>query len=397
MKITRITPIMADGGHRIIVFVKVETDQPGLFGWGEATVEGKPRALVGCVEDMAPMILGQDPRRIEHCWQIMYRSGFWRLGVIGLSVLSAIDQALWDIKGKDLGVPVYELLGGRVRDKIRCYTHFTGLTKPDEDYANNFESAVKSAASKTERGWTAIKTVPVPITNVVDGPRKLDYAEAFLQAVREAVGDDVDILLDMHGRLTPQMAIQYAQRLEPYAPFFLEEPCQAENPAVMARVAQATSIPIATGERLFTRWGFREILETGGASLLQPDPCHCGGISETMRIASMAMTYYAGLAPHNPYGPVAVAVSAHIDFASPNFVIQEMIDPASAPEAQALVKEPLEVVDGHILPPTKPGLGVEVDEAECARRPPDFSLEKAGGMAMRYYHATHEDGSVADS
>ena len=388
MKITKITPIMADGGHRIIVFIKVETDQPGLFGWGEATLEGKPRAIVGCIEDMAPMIVGQDPRRIEHCWQILYRSGFWRMGVIGLSAISGIDQALWDIKGKDLGVPVYELLGGRVRDSVRMYTHFGGNT-PDE--------LAKHAMSKVERGWTAIKTVPVPITNVIDGPRKLKQAEAGLRAVREAVGDDVDILLDMHGRLTPQMAIQYARRFEPYTPLFIEEPCQAENPKVMARVAKATSIPVATGERLFLRWGFREMLETGGASLLQPDPCHAGGISETMRIGALAMTYYAGLAPHNPYGPIATAVAVQIDLASPNFVIQEMVDPEWAVEAQALVKDPLPVVKGHILPPTKPGIGVEVDEAECARRPPDFSLEKAAGMAMRYYHATHEDGSVADS
>lgn len=388
MKITRITPILADGGHRIIVFVKVETDQPGLVGWGEATLEGKPRAVAACIQDMEPMILDQDPHRIEHCWQILYRSGFWRMGVIGLSAISGIDQALWDIKGKDLGVPVYELLGGRVRDKVRVYTHFGGDTP---------EKMAESALSKKAKGWTAIKTVPVPITNVLDGPCKLKQAEAGLRAVREAVGDEVDILLDMHGRLTPQMAIQYARRFEPYAPLFIEEPSQAENPAVMARVAKATAIPVATGERLFLRWGFREILETGGASLLQPDPCHAGGISETRKIAAMAETYYAGLAPHNPYGPLATAVSVHIDLASPNFVIQEMIDPDVAPEAQALVKEPLPVVDGYIFPPTKPGLGVEVDEAECARRLPDFSAEKAGGMAMRYYHATHEDGSVADS
>ena len=200
---------MADGGHRIIVFIKVETDQPGLIGWGEATLEGKPRALVGCTEDMAPMIMGQDPRRIEHCWQTLYRSGFWRMGVIGLSVISGIDQALWDIKGKDLGVPVYELLGGRVRDKVRVYTHFGGRT-PDE--------MAESALSKKAKGWTAIKTVPVPITNIIDGPKKLKQAEAGLRAVREAVGDEVDILLDMHGRLTPQMAIQYAKRFEPYHP-----------------------------------------------------------------------------------------------------------------------------------------------------------------------------------
>src|SRR5689334_3793809 len=200
MKITRITPIMADGGHRIIVFVKVETDQPGLVGWGEATLEGKPRAVAGCINDMEPMILGQDPRRIEYCWQILYRSGFWRMGVIGLSALSGIDHALWDIRGKELGVPVYELLGGRVRDKVRVYTHFTG---PPETSAAGIEASVRSARSKVERGWTAIKTVPVPITNMLDGPKKLKHAEALMKALREALGDETDILLDLHGRLTP--------------------------------------------------------------------------------------------------------------------------------------------------------------------------------------------------
>src|SRR5262245_6743550 len=397
MKITRISPIMADGGHRIIVFVKVETDQPGLFGWGEATLEGKPRAIAGCIQDMEPMIVGQDPRRIEHCWQILYRSGFWRLGVIGLSALSGIDQALWDIKGKELGVPVYELLGGRVRDKVRVYTHFTPPGAPGQDRGAGFNAAIESARAKVERGWTAIKTIPVPITNMLDGPRKLAHAEAFLKTVREAIGDEVDILLDLHGRLTPQMAIQYGKLFEPYQPFFLEEPCQAENPAAMAPVARALATPIATGERLFTRWGFREILEMGAASLLQPDPCHAGGISEVRKIASMAEVYYAGLAPHNPYGPIATAVAVHLDLACPNFVIQEIVDPADAPEAMSLVKEPLPIVDGHILPPTAPGLGVEVDEAACARRPPDFSSEHARGMAMRYYGAFHADGGVADS
>lgn len=386
MKITRVKPVLADGGHRVFVFVKVETDQDGLVGWGEASLEGKPRAVSGCIEDMEAMIVGQDPRRVEHCWQILYRSGFWRLGVIGLSALSGIDQALWDIKGKELGRPVYELLGGAVRDKVRMYTHFGGAT-PDE--------AARNALAKVERGWTAIKTVPVPITRILDGPRVLKQAEARLRAVREAVGDEIDILLDMHGRLTPQMAIQYGKLFEPYHPLFLEEPCQAENPAAMAPVARALSTPIATGERLFTRWGFREILEHQAASLLQPDTCHAGGISEVRKIAAMAEVYYAGIAPHNPYGPVSTAACVQVALASPNFVIQEMVDPEVSPEAISLVKEPLEVVDGHILPPARPGLGVEVDEAACARRQPDWP--RADSLTLRNYGAFHADGSVADS
>ena len=387
MKITAVKPILADGGHRIFVFVKIETDQPGLIGWGEASLEGKPRAVAGCIEDMEPMIRNEDPRHVERCWQILYRSGFWRLGVIGLSALSGIDQALWDIKGKELGRPVYELLGGPVRDRVRVYTHFGGSTP--EEMAND-------ALEKKGKGWTALKTVPVPLTRILDGPVVLKQAEAGLRAVRQALGDEVDILLDLHGRLTPQMAIQYGKCFEPYNPLFLEEPCQAENPGAMAQITRALKTPIATGERLFTRWGFREILENQAASLLQPDTCHAGGISEVRRIAAMAEVYYAGLAPHNPYGPVSTAACVQIDLATPNFVIQEMVDPDRAPEAQSLVKEPLPVVDGHILPPEKPGIGVEVDEEACARRPPDFS-KAAGGMIVKRYGAYHEDGGVADS
>lgn len=388
MKITAVKPILADGGHRIYIFVKIETDQPGLVGWGEASLEGKPRAVAGCIQDMEPMILDQDPRRVEYLWQLLYRSGFWRMGVIGLSALSGIDQALWDIKGKELGRPVYELLGGPVREKVRMYTHYGGST-PEEAAAN--------ALSKVEKGWTAVKTVPVPLTNVVDGPVLLKEAAARLAATREAVGDGVDILLDLHGRLTPQMAIQYGKMFEPYHPLFLEEPVQAENPAAMAPVAQALTTPIATGERLFTRWGFREILEHGAASVLQPDTCHAGGISEIRKIATMAEVYYAGLAPHNPYGPVSTAACVQVDFAAPNFVIQEMVDPDIAPRTMELVKEPLPVVDGYIYPPTKPGIGVEVDEAACARYAPDFSTHKSGGQIVRSYAAFHPDGGIADS
>ena len=385
MKITSIKPIMADGGQRICVFVRVETDVPGLVGWGEASLEGKPRAVAGCVEDMESMILGEDPRRIEWCWQILYRTAFWRMGVIGLSVISAIDQALWDITGKDLGKPVYELLGGRVRDKVRMYTHFGGKT-PDE--------MGESALSKVNKGFTAVKTVPIGPTNHVESAHVYKQIAERMRVTREAVGDNVDILLDFHGASNPQMSILYGKEVEPYNPFFIEEPVQAENPAAMAQVARALTTPIATGERLYTRWGFREILEHSAASLLQPDCCHAGGISEVRKIATMAEVYYAGLAPHNPYGPVSTAACVHVAFAAPNFVIQEIVDPDVVPETMSFVKDPLPIVDGHILPPTKPGLGVEVDEEACARRKPDFST--AAMQKIRWYRAHHPDGGIAD-
>lgn len=386
MKITSVKPILADGGHRIFVFVKVETDQPGLYGYGEASLEGKPRAVAGCIEDMECMILDEDPLRVEYCWQILYRSAFWRMGVIGLSAISAIDQALWDIKGKEAGKPIYELLGGRVRDKVRMYTHYGGST-PDE--------AAENALSKVQKGYTAVKTVPMGATNVVDGHKVVRQAASKLKATREAVGDDIDILLDFHGAVSPQMAILYGKAFEPYFPFFIEEPAQAENPDAMVNIARALTTPIATGERLFTRWGFREILEKGAASLLQPDCCHAGGISEVRKIGAMAEVYYAGLAPHNPYGPISTAACVQVDFVAPNFVIQEIVDPDVAPEAMSLVKEPLEVVDGHILPPTKPGLGVELDEEACARRKPDLSTANVQRM-IRWYRGHHADGGIAD-
>jgi galactonate dehydratase len=334
------------------------------------------------------MIVGEDPRRIEYLWQVMYRSAFWRQGIIGMSAISGIDQALWDIKGKDLGKPVYELLGGQVRDKARLYTHFGGNTP---------EAAAESALSKVQKGWTAIKTVPMPPTNMLDGREIVTQTVEKIAAVREAVGPGVDILLDFHGRVTPQMAIQYGKALEPYHPFFIEEPAQAENPAAMAQVARAVNIPVATGERLLTRWGFREILDTQAASLLQPDTCHAGGISEIRKIGTMAEVYYVGMAPHNPYGPVSTAACIQVDFAMPNFVIQEMIDPDVSPEAVSLVKEPLPVVEGHILPPTKPGIGVEVDEEACAKRPPDFSMDRIRQLVLNNYQAFHKDGGIADS
>ncbi len=386
MKITGVKTFFADGGQRVFVFVKVETDQPGLIGWGEASLEAKPRAIAGCIADMEPMIVGEDPRRIEYIWQILYRGAFWRQGLVGMSAISGIDQALWDIKGKEVGKPVYELLGGRVRDKVRMYTHFGG---------DSIDSAIESAVSKVEAGWTAIKTVPMPPTNVLQGPKMVKDAAAMLGAVREAVGDEIDILLDFHGRVTPQMAIQYARAFEPFYPLFIEEPVQSEVPDAMAQVKKATSIPIATGERLFNRWGFRRILETEAASLLQPDCCHAGGISEVRKIGTMAEAYYAGLAPHNPLGPVSTAACIQVDFAAPNFVIQEIVDPIVIPEAMTFVKDPLPIVDGHILPPEKPGIGVEVDEAAVLKHQPDFSVEKTRER-IAWYREYHPDGGIAD-
>jgi galactonate dehydratase len=266
------------------------------------------------------------------------------------------------------------------------YTHFGGDTP---------EAAIRSAMHKVEKGWTAIKTVPMPPTNLLEGPKVIRQAAERLKAVREAVGEEIDILLDFHGRVTPQMAIQFAKAFEPYAPLFIEEPVQAEVPDSMVQVKRATHIPIATGERLFSRWGFRRILETEAASLLQPDACHAGGISEVRKIGTMAEAYYAGLAPHNPYGPVSTAACIQVDFTAPNFVIQEIVDPDDIAEVMTFVKEPLPIVDGYILPPTKPGIGVEVDEMAVSKHQPDFSTDTVR-QKIAWFREFHPDGSIAD-
>src|SRR5579884_1937124 len=257
------------------VFVKVETDA-GLTGWGEASLEWKTRGVVGCVADLAPLILGLDPRRIEHLYQVMYRHSFFRMGVVGMSALSGIEQACWDIWGKSLNLPVYQLLGGAVRETIRMYDHLGGGEMNALYLQDQPERMAERARESVAAGYTAIKALVVPMTEPLDRFTPLRQAERCMAAIREAVGDDVDVMVDLHGRTTPAMAIEYARLLAPYRPWFFEEPCPPENVAGMARVARAIPIPVATGERLVTRFQFRELLELGACAIIQPDLCHCG-------------------------------------------------------------------------------------------------------------------------
>jgi len=386
VKITGVSAIVVNAQLRNWVFVKVETNE-GITGWGEASLEWKTRGVVGCVDDLAPLILGEDPRRIEHLYQTMNRHAFFRAGVVGMSAISGIEQACWDIFGKSLGVPVYQLLGGAVRDSIRMYDHLGGGEMNALYMQDQPEKMADRARESVADGYSAIKVLVVPISEPLDGMAPLRHADRCMAAIREAVGDDIEIMVDLHGRTTPAMAIQFGEVLRPYRPWFLEEPCPPENVEGMVDVARALpGIPIATGERLVTRFQFRPLLERGACAVIQPDLCHCGGLWEARKIAAMAETYYVSVAPHNPLGPVATAAAIHFGIATPNFLIQEAIR-SDVPWRDDVVRYPVEVVDGRVGMPTRAGLGIEVDEEAAARHP--FAPE----ILIQPYH---RDGAVAD-
>jgi galactonate dehydratase len=333
---------------------------------------------VAAVAELTRLIDGQDPRRIQHLWQIMYRHSFWRGGPVLMSAISGIEQALWDITGKAAGLPVYALLGGACRDRIRLYANGPRGTSPEE-YA-------ESARRIADAGFTGLKVAPHDATLPVDSSATNRAAVDVVAAIRDAVGPDMAIGIDIHGRLSPAMSISFARAVEALDIWFLEEPVLPENAAAMADVARATTIPIATGERLFTKWGFREILERRAASLLQPDVSHCGGILEARLIAAMGEVAYAGLAPHNPLSPVNGVASAHVAMASPNFVALEWVFD-NPPWTNDVLGTPLGLRDGWLELSDAPGLGIELDLEVCAAHPyrpvdlPQF---------------WHEDGSVAD-
>ncbi|MCL6512398.1 MAG: galactonate dehydratase [Anaerolineae bacterium] len=389
MKITAIKTCVVNAEMRNWVFVKVETDQPGLYGWGEASLEWKTRAVVGAIEDFAPMLIGEDPRRIEFLYQKMYRQSFWRVGVIGLSAISGIEQALWDIRGKELGQPVYALLGGRVRDKVRMYTHLGGgdmRAVYETQYSADPKPFVDLALAVVAKGYTAVKVLITPPTESLNGIAAYRYAEKMMAAIREAVGENVDVMVDCHGRHSVANAIEFCRVLAPYRPYFIEEPVPPENVDALAEVRRASPVPIATGERRVTRFEFRELFEKQACHVIQPDLCHCGGLWEAKKIAAMAEAYYIGVAPHNPLGPVSAAACLHLDLAVSNFGVQEMPrQPGTALTDVCPVQ--IKWQDGYLLPPTRPGLGVEFD-AGAARAHP---YRRSQGPLLR-----REDGAFTN-
>ncbi len=386
MKITRIRTLVVNARMRNWVLVKVETSEPGLYGWGEATLEWKTKGVAGAVEDLSVLLIGQDPRRVEHLWQVMHRQYFWRGGITNYTAISGIDQALWDIKGKELGKPVCELLGGPVRDSLRLYDHLGGGSLEGMYKTGGPEQFAELALKSVAKGFTAVKAMPIPVAELIESAATLKQAARSVEAMRKAVGDEIDIMLDLHARTTPAAAIQFGRMLADYNLYWYEEPCWPEHADALLEVKRALPFPIATGERLVGRWEFRELLEKRAVSIIQPDVSHCGGISEARRIAAMAETYLVPIACHNPQGPVSTAASLHVGFAVPNYLIQEVVR-ADVPWRNDILTEPLNVETGSVRPLVKPGLGIDINETEAAKHPwqPEVTME-----------SFHRDGSVAD-
>jgi galactonate dehydratase len=389
MRITAIRTMVVNAEMRNWIFVRVETDEAGLYGWGEATLEWKTRAVVGAVEDLAPLLVGRDPRDIEQAVRIMHKHGFWRIGVIGTSAIAGIEVALWDILGKSLGVPVWRLLGGRTRDRVRVYTHL-GMGEMGAVYGSMSASAVVDRAHEVlARGYRAMKVVLIPYTHYTASPRQIDHVARMMQDLRSAVGEDVEIMVDFHGRCASVgAALHYIEALAPARPLFVEEPVPPGDAAAMAAVAARSPVPLAAGERLVDRLEFRDLFERRAISVAQPDLCHVGGFTEARKIAAAAETAGAGIAPHNPLGPLAGVAALHFDIATPNFVIQEEMAGA-VPWYGEVLRGPIQMRDGFWQVPEAPGLGIEIDEAAAARHP--FKQE-----IMAATEAVLDDGTVVD-
>ena len=373
MKITKFETIPIRGRAMIL---KMFTDE-GLVGYGEPMNYEHGRVVARAVEDMAAYLVGKDPLNIEDHWQAMYRSSYSRSMPILLGALSGIEMAMWDVFGKRVRMPVWKLLGGKVRDRIRVYTGIGGTTP---------EECAENACQKVAAGFRAVKmgASPGPV-RFVDTPKTIDFMVSRVAAVREAVGDGIDIAVDLHRRLSPAMAAILVKELEPLRPLFAEEPCHPENNEALLALARSTTVPIATGERHLTRWGFRELIEREMCAILQPDIRHCGGMLEMKKIAGMAEIHNMAIAPHNAAGPVGVAASVHVMATVPNLLICE----GGHNRGEGLFHTPLAFRDGFIELPTEPGLGVDMDEdALMALRDESHRLR---GM---FWH--EDDGAFAD-
>ncbi len=366
------------------LFLKVTTSD-GTVGWGEPIVEGRSKTVEAAVEElMEAYLVGEDPARIEYHWQTMYRGGFYRGGPILMSALAGIDQALWDIKGKTYGAPVYELLGGAIRDRLRVY-QWIGGDEPSD--------VAEQAQTMVDAGFTALKMNGTPAVERLESPATIQAATERMREVRETVGDEVDVGVDFHGRVSKPTAKRLVAALEPYDPFFVEEPVLPEHLDDLAEVARHTTIPIATGERLYSRWDFKELFEDGHVDLVQPDPSHAGGITEVKKIASMAEAYDVAVAPHCPLGPIALASCIQVDACVPNASIQEQSLDIHYNEANDVLdyladQSVFEYRDGYVDIPDGPGLGIELDEA--------YVRERAGDVDWHNPVWHHEDGRIAE-
>ncbi|MDF0727307.1 galactonate dehydratase [Cytobacillus sp. S13-E01] len=366
------------------LFLKIETDE-GIVGWGEPVVEGRAATVKAAVEELSEYLIGKDPLRIEDHWQTMYRSGFYRGGPVLMSAISGIDQALWDIKGKYHNAPVYELMGGACRDSVRVYS-WIGGDRPSE--------VGKAAKEAVEAGFTAVKMNGTEELQYIDSYQKIDEAVERIAAVREAVGDYIGIGIDFHGRVHKPMAKILAKELEQFRPMFIEEPVLPENNEALREIARATNIPIATGERMFSKWDFKKLLEDGYVDIIQPDLSHAGGITECKKIFAMAEAYDVAVAPHCPLGPIALASCLQVDATSHNVFIQEQSLGIHYNQGSDLLdylndKKVFEYKDGYVDMLHKPGLGISINE-EFVRKQAEV------GHNWKNPVWRHKDGTIAE-
>ena len=381
MKITKLTTYRVPPRWMLL---KIETDE-GIVGWGEPVIEGRARTVETAVAEFSELLIGQDPRRINDLWQAMYRGSFYRGGPILMSAIAGIDQALWDIKGKALGVPVYELLGGLVRDRMKTYS-WVGGDRPAD--------VIAGITKLREGGFDTFKMNGTEEFGIIDSARAVDSVIARFAEIRAEFGNEIEFGIDFHGRVAAPMAKVLLRALEPYRPLFVEEPVLAEQAETYPRLAQMTSIPLAAGERMYSRFEFKRVFEAGGIAIVQPDLSHAGGITECHKIAAMAEAYDIALAPHCPLGPVALAACLQLDFVAHNAVLQEQSMGIHYNKGGELLdyvinRDDFTLTDGYIKPLPKPGLGVEVDEARVIAA----SLNAPDWRNPLWRHA---DGSVAE-
>jgi galactonate dehydratase len=362
MKIATIETIRVDGYYRNFVFVKMLTGA-GMVGWGECSLEGKEGAVCGAVDDYGRELIGKDPRQIEEHLRVMTRDSFWMNGPVLRSAMGGLEMAMWDILGKSLGVPVHVLLGGKLADQFETYSNawYFGAREPRE--------FAEAARRVVELGFRALKFDPFGRASFAPSTDEIERSVAIVAAVREAVGPLVRIALDAHGRFGLMAARRILERLAPYDLYFLEEPLHPDDAPAIGELARHSAIPLALGERLYSRWDYRAVLEGRYAALLQPDVIHVGGIAELRKIGAMAEAYSVGIAAHNAAGPISTAATLQAVAGMPNMQIQEMFEPGDAPWKDDLAQPPIRVINGKVRLPDGPGLGIELNEAVARAHP----------------------------
>ncbi|MCX6050133.1 MAG: galactonate dehydratase [Chloroflexi bacterium] len=371
MKITNIETYPVWGGHRNFIFVVVDTDE-GIYGVGEAGIVRPEQAIIGAIDHFKDLLIGQDPFRIEHLWQVMTRGGFFPAQRILMSAIAAIDIALWDIKGKALNVPIYELLGGRVRDKVACYPHNVG-------HGMEIEPLVESCLQTKEEGWKFVRWGLAQDGQNFEPRQSVLTAIKQFQAVREAVGDEIELTFDIHTRLDLPDAVWLCREVEQFRPFFIEDPLRCENPDSFKTLRPRIHVPIAAGEQFCSKWEFRQMVEEEWIDYARIDLCIAGGITESHKIAGWCETHYIKIATHNPLGPISSAACLQLNLATPNFGVQEQPRKTGTVLTDVIPVQP-EWQDGYLLPPTRPGLGVEFDRVAARKNPAQSPARQPGSL-----------------